>query len=114
MQYRVFYPFFLELFHRQPFKELLFSLKIGFEGRNKQTFSKATGTAQKIITPGLYHLINQCCFINIEKAPFTDFLKILYPDRIDFIAHILLFRINNRQTYKYKDNIFFCILRVVS
>ena len=89
MQYRMFYPLFLELFHRQSFKEFLFSPKIGLESRNKQTLPKATGAAQEIITPRLHHLINQCGFIYIEKTLFTDFLKILYSDRIDFIAHIL-------------------------
>ena len=53
MQNRVFRSIFLQLLYSQALKQLLLSLKIDFQSRNKQTLPKATGTAQKIISTGI-------------------------------------------------------------
>ena len=53
--------------------------------------SETARTTQEVITSSLYHLIHQCCLINIEITVITNFFEILNADRINFMAHILFF-----------------------
>lgn len=89
MKYGILYPVFLQLLNSQTGKQLLLPLKISLEGRDEQTLSKTARTAEEVVTACLYQLINQSRFINVEISLFTDFLEVLYSDRIDFVAHIL-------------------------
>ena len=45
VQHGAFYPVFLQLLHRQPFKEFLLSLEVGFEGGDEQALAEAPGAA---------------------------------------------------------------------
>ena len=89
MQYGVFYPILFQFFHSQSVKEFFLSLKIGFERRKQKTFAKTARATKEVITTSLHQLIYQCRFINVEISVFTNFLKILYSDRIYFIFHTL-------------------------
>ena len=82
MEHRTLHPILLQPFQCQSYKKFPFTLKIGFERRDKQTFPETTGTTQEINLICIDELINQCSLINIYVIIIAQIFKILYPDRI--------------------------------
>lgn len=82
-------------------------MKISLERGDKQAFSETAGTAQEVITTSGYQSINQLCFIDIDEALFTKFLKVLYADRyftsnISFIFSDTLAKVEKYSIYIQK------------
>jgi len=61
----------------KPFKQVFGSTKKLLNGVHKQTLAKASWAAEKIILSGFHQLVNHLSFINLNKAPLSDFPEIL-------------------------------------
>ena len=88
-------PLFFQFLHCQSGKEFLFPLKVSFEGGNQQTFTKAAGTAEEVITSGFYKIVDYLRFVYIVVAIFSETFKVLDTDWIKF-AHNLCFYNRNK------------------
>ena len=87
MQHRVYGPLLFQLFDGKPFEEFLLSLEIGFQGGYEQTLSEAARAAEEVVASSCYQPVDKCGLVNIEIPVVAKFLKILYADRINILAH---------------------------
>ena len=82
MQHRIDSPLFFQLLNGKSLEQFALTTEIGSHGGHQQRLTKPAGAAQEIIASIMSKTINQCGLVNIGIALMTDFLKILYSNRI--------------------------------
>ena len=82
VEHRIFRPFLLKLLDGQTFKQFLLPQKIALQGREQQTFTETSRTAQKIHLTFVGKSVDQGGLVHIDITVFTDGLERLDADGI--------------------------------
>ena len=79
VQHRIFFPFYFQFFYSQTLEKLFLTLKIAFQSRNQQRFTKTTWTTEEyVLHIPMRHTIYIFRLVYIELILLTYFRECLY------------------------------------